>query len=307
MTYDNSDPRSRLTNSPNAAIPEGGFAAAEYVKFYELEPQVADDRQKTWCARGQNFIVALTEAEPGASLTRHGQPDEYVVLLEHKQTDVRISANDEGIKVPGYSLVIVPPGDSEVFAPKGGRIVRLFTTQSRDLAANCANAGAYAAHHPFIPPFEPWPEPVGGYRIRAYSLDVPPTPGRFGRIWRCTTFMVNVFEPFLGPRDTTLLSPHHHDDFEQCSLALEGNFMHHIRWPWTKNIAAWRDDEHVECASPSVCVIPPPSIHTSRWLNQGRHQLVDIFSPPRVDFSIQDGWVLNAEEYPMPQSATSEE
>jgi hypothetical protein len=304
--FDKSDPRSRLAKDAGSSANGDVFAAAEYVKFYESEPQEAGDGCRTWYARGQNFIVALSEAQPGAQLARSGQPDEYVVLLEHADTSVRISANGETLDVPGYSLAIVPPGDSAITVPQGGRIVRLFTTQSHDLAARCSNAGAYETRHPFIPPFEPWPEPVGGYRIRSYSLDVPEKPGRFGKIWRCTTFMVNFFDPFVGPRDTSLLSPHHHDDFEQCSLALEGNFMHHIRWPWTKNMAVWRDDEHVHCGSPSVCVIPPPSIHTSRWLDEGRHQLVDIFSPPRVDFSQQDGWVLNADEYPMPASAKPE-
>lgn len=301
--YDTSDPRSKLA-SPGAAPAAGqGYSPAQYVKFYDIDPQESDATVSTWYARGRNFIVALSETKPGAELSRTGQPDEYMILLEHPETGVTVTAGDESVDVPGYSVVIVPPGDSSVKVPDGGRIVRLFSTVSEDLAAKCANADSYTGPDPRVPEFEPWPEPVGGYRIRPYSLDVPPKEGRFGKIWRCTTFMVNFFDPHMGPRDTALLSPHHHDDFEQCSLALDGTYMHHIRWPWTKDMSEWREDDHELCGAPSVCVIPPPSIHTSRWLDDNRNQLVDIFAPPREDFSLQDGWVLNADEYPMPKNS----
>ncbi len=302
--YAASDPRAALATAKAAPTPvtASGFGASSYALFGESAPQIDDATGRTWLARGQNFIVAYTIARPGAVFERAAQVDEYVLLIEAPEPTATIEAGGETVQVAGAHIAFVPPGDSRITVPDGGEIVRLFTTASADLAALCVNAATYADPAPSIPPLERWPTPPDGFRIRAYDLNVPAQEGRFGRIWRCTTFMVNVFEP-AGPRDPDKLSPHHHDDFEQCSLAMGGSFVHHLRWPWTARLADWRDDEHVTCPAPSIAVIPPRSIHTSASIAPENNLLVDIFSPPRRDFSDMAGWVLNAADYPAPPAA----
>lgn len=299
--FDSSDPRATLAPAPTASAPAAtAFAAAEYGRFYESQPQEDDAQGKSWYFRGQNFIVHYMEAAAGAQLVREDQADEYAILLPDAASAVTIEAGGESRDVAGGQLAFVPPGPSRVSVSAPGRVIRLLTVRAQDLANKCGNAAAYAAPHPNIPPFQPWPAPRDDYAIRTYPLEVPPEPGRFGAIYRCSTLMINMLDLFEGPRDATKLSPHHHDDFEQCSLALKGSFIHYIRWPWTPNLHAWRDDDKEYCASPSVAVIPPPAIHTSRAVGDSTNQLVDIFCPPRVDFSLKPGWVLNADDYPMP-------
>ena len=301
MPYDAKDPRASLAGASGAEskLPTE-FAGADYLKFYETNPDETSPGVKTWYGRGQNLIVAYTEAGEDTIFSRTRQPDEYVLLLPERDMAVEIATGDGVKRVSGHTIAIIPPGESSVRLLAKGRFVRLFTIQSEDLAKKCSNAKSYVTPHPNVAPFKPWPAPRDGYRLRTYSLDVPPQEGRFGRIWRCSTIMVNYLPPQKGPRDATKMSPHVHDDFEQYSLALEGVFMHYLRWPWGTDMNKWRADDHEECRAVSVAVIPPPVIHTTRAVDKNVNQLVDIFCPPRVDFSQKPGWVLNADEYPMP-------
>jgi hypothetical protein len=298
MAYDVSDPRAGLAPAGTAPVVAGGYARAEYARFYETPPQIDAGGVRSWYARGRNFIVDYSDVQDGAVLERAAQPDEYVLLMPDPGIAAEITARGETKRVEGHSLAFVPPGASRIVIRGSGRIVRLFTPRSEDLAALCSNAAGFEAPDPRIPPLQDWPTPPDGFRIRSYTLDVPKEPGRFGRIWRCTTFMVNYLDPAAGPRDVRKMSPHHHDDFEQCSLVLNGAYTHHIRWPWVPDMTVWREDEHEYCGAPSVTVIPPPTVHTSRAEEAG--QMVDIFCPPRRDFSMKPGWVLNADDYPMP-------
>jgi hypothetical protein len=298
--YDKSDPRAALVLASPTTQVQTSYKPAHYARFYESEPQEIGPDGRTWFIRGQNAVIVYSDASPGARFERREQIDEWVLILPRPGTRATVTANNEIQEIEGHSITFVPPGDSTVVLNDGGYVLRLYTTRSTDLAERCVNAIAYKTPDGNIPPLQAWPTPPDGYRIRTYSLDVQDDSGRFGRIWRCTTFMVNFLTSQVGPRDATKLSPHHHDDFEQYSIGVQGAFTHHLRWPWGPDMRLWRKDEHEFCGTPSVAVIPPPALHTTRWIDAGVNQLVDVFSPPRRDFSLQNGWVLNAADYPMP-------
>jgi hypothetical protein len=309
MPYDTTDLRSQLASAPAHTRAAGTNRSAEYFEFLELEPdEVSSAGSRSWFVRSQTSCVDFTIAVAGDRFARQEQPDEYVVLLPAAGSgaagggaSARFTAGDESIDVAAGAVVIVPAGQSELLVTEPGVVVRVLSTRSADLVARCRNRDVYADADPNVAPFSAWPDPPGGARLRAYRLDDhEPSPDRFGRLLRSSTVMVNYFYPDDGPRDPARLSPHHHDDFEQLSLQLEGDYVHHIRTPWTVNLADWREDDHRHCSSPALTIIPPPAIHTSQAVGWERHQLVDLFCPPRLDFSERPGWVLNHDEYPLP-------
>lgn len=211
-----------------------------------------------------------------------------MLLLLDAETACTVTAGGETTPVRGNSLAVIPPGLSRIDVTNG-RAVQIFSTRSADFAALAMNADSYRTPHPHVAPAAALPVPPGGYRVRVYPLDGPVVPGSFGRIWRCTSLMVNYLYPCDGPRDTTSLSPHSHDD---------GDHIHHLRWPWGRDLADWREDVHETVPAPSAAVIPARAVHTTQAVGPGLHQLADIFCPPRQDFA-ESGWVLNADDYPV--------
>ena len=298
--YAKDDIRSTLaTAAPAAAVdPSTPIKPSQWVEFLALPPtSVEAGGSRTWIARAANLVISYTVAKAGDVFTRTGQPDEYTVLQYSESAPIRVIAGGETAEVAEEAFVVVPPGDSVIEVAGDGILIRLFSSVADDLREGALNSAAYDEPDERAAPLVPWPDPVGGYRLRVYRLaDTPIAPGRFGRIFRTTNLMVNFLAEEPGPRDKLKLSPHFHDDFEQISLAVKGAFVHHIRYPWGPDSTQWRADESREIATPSICIIPPPTIHTTQGI--GAHQqLIDIFSAPREDFSAS-GWVLNEKDYP---------
>jgi hypothetical protein len=55
-------------------------------------------------------------------------------------------------------------------------------------------------------------------------------------------------------------------------------------------------------STPSVIIIPATVVHTSRDVGEGESSLYDIFCPPRMDFARKKGFVINENDYPMPDT-----
>lgn len=276
---------------------------ATYARFYETPPQLSSaDGTRTWLARGANFVVAYSEVKEGAVLERAAQDDEYMVFLP--LISARIEAGGSSIDAEPDTLTIVPPGASRITARGAGMLVRVFSNRATDLLALTPNNATYADGAPEIAPLVAWPDPPAGFKLRNYRLADHVKSGSNMRVFRSTNLMINMLAKRTVPRDTTKLSPHQHSDFEQGSLAIGGTYVHHCRYPWLADIATWRDDEHVEVGSPSLMVVPPKVLHTSMNIGNETGWLIDIFAPPRLDFSLKPDMVCNADEYPLPPNAS---
>ncbi|WP_326491518.1 hypothetical protein [Neorhizobium galegae] len=152
--YVQSDPRSNLSNAakPGGTKVHNSYFGSQLALFYETAPQIADANGDTWISRGQNFVVAYSNATEGGIFSRRSQPDEYALIIPDKETSVEITTAEGATVVPGYSVAFVPPGDSSIRVSTGGSVVRLFTPKSEDLAGAASNADAFLGEHPNVPP-----------------------------------------------------------------------------------------------------------------------------------------------------------
>ena len=286
-------------------MPETRPRPASKAEFGKMRPQVVEPKAKTWITRAGNFAVAVSEVEAGAVLARADNPEEYMVILPPHGATARIEAGGDAVDAGEDSLTIVPPGPSKLVATSNGLVARIFSKASGDVIAQAWNNDVYADGAPELAPPDLWPAPYDGYRLRHYPLAqyakadgdrIQP------RVFRSTNMLVNLFVHYKTRRDTTKLSPHWHDDFEQASLTLNGRWVHHMRYNWGPDLSTWIPDDHGEMDTPSVIIIPATAVHTSRDVGEGETSLYDIFCPPRMDFARKKGFVINEDEYPLPDA-----
>jgi len=244
-------------------------------------------------ARGQNFVVQRFDGSGGA---KHAVASDTEVLFIFATGGGTLANADESVQVGPRSFAIAPPGTMELRLDGPARVYALTTGAAEPLWQRAINAGEYAAPDPRVKPVDPQAAAATS-RIRVHPVDGIPFPPGNPRLkfLQTATMSVNWVE-YQGPRNRAQLSPHSHADFQQGSLAIAGDFIHHIRTPWGVDANQWRDDEHIAAGADSLLVIPPELLHTSEGVGDGTHILIDVFAPPREDF-IAKGWVHNASDY----------
>jgi hypothetical protein len=265
-----------------------------------LNGEAAQGPLRRRAVRGQNFLLEWFDASQAATLS-FASGDETMVMLF--TTSGKISGENLTADAPRRSLSIVPAGRYEISLHGAGHGC-ILSTDRKDTPPAALNALSYQRPDTRVAPIGPsWPRTKDARVIQVFEIDKIAAPADNPRLkmFQSATMSINWVD-YDGPRDRTALSPHSHADFEQASLAVAGDFIHHLRVQWGKNANEWRDDEHKRAGSPSVLVIPPDLIHTTEGVGDGHHLLIDIFAPPRRDF-IAKNWVHNAGEYRDPNKA----
>jgi len=250
--------------------------------------------------RGQNFLVQWLGKDITSVTARSHH--EMLLLLPDAGAQVRIGGTTH--ELPARSVCVLPGGGAEVHLSAGNGAA-LVASSRLDLPVNTAvNHSAYVEPDPrIIASDQGYRRRQGAGGVHVIEVDKIAAPADKPRLkmFQTDTLSINWVEYFEA-RDRSQLSPHSHGSFEQGSLAMAGNFIHHLRVNWGPDANDWRDDQHLVAGSPSMITVPVHLIHTTEGVGGGRHLLIDVFSPPREDF-IERGWVANAGDYTRERSA----
>ena len=254
----------------------------------------ADAGRQRPAARGQNFFVEWLEC--GGTAAHHAIDTTCEAMLLLPSHAAAIEHGGRRTSAPARSVCILPPGSSRLYMAAGARCAVL-TSLAPGARTDAANEAAYATLDSRIVPGDRACAALAGDTVRVLPMDEVSAPADNPRLKFLQTHTLSInWVEYQGPRNRAALSPHAHSNFEQGSLALAGNFVHHLRAPWGPDANAWQDDRHEAMGSPSLLVVPVELIHTSEGVGPGHHLLIDIFCPPRADF-IAKGWMANASDY----------
>lgn len=99
----------------------------------ERDPDlVSAGASRTWSVCGRNFVVAITQLEPGDRLTEHDVRDEYVLLVRDHAVVVVEHDGCAPVSVSEPALVVVPAGTSTAHARTSTTVTRVFTARSTE-------------------------------------------------------------------------------------------------------------------------------------------------------------------------------
>src|SRR5690606_20655329 len=105
-------------------------------------------------------------------LTWHDDVYEHMVGVVEGEVDITSSAGSG--QASADAVAIVPPGESAIVARTLAKVFRVFAPAPEQLKDVCLNWGSYDTPRHNVAPFELWPEPVDGYKLRIYQYaDMP--------------------------------------------------------------------------------------------------------------------------------------
>lgn len=271
--------------------------------FVAFDAETPMEGNKVQRARGQNFIVDWIDMQNGRPHRLTNAEEAMLILIN---VAASVDVDGQSFDVDERSVSILPPGDAIITVPANGQMVLLRSAFGEEDASQCLNRDFYAVPDPRVAAAQRHELRPNMQGFRTYQIDtVKPASGRSRlKMLQSATMSINWVE-YEGPRDRTRLSPHSHDDFEQGSLAIRGDYVHHLRVPWGPDSTLWRDDLHLSAPAPSLTIFPPGLVHTTQGEGDHHHLLLDVFCPVRTDFRAK-GWIDNAKEYLEPSPADNQ-
>lgn len=270
--------------------------------------QIFDDASSTqigsarrWLMRAQNFIVEWLQVGSTTETIQVESKNETMVLMPDRGGVIHC-AGKPAVHAAAGTVCIVPAGPYSIALEQGASYGVIASSRTDINMDDMLNAAAYVPPDPRIDPIRtPYRRQVNQGEVQVLQMDEIASPADKPRLKIIQTETLSInWVAYEGPRKRSQLTPHKHASYEQGSLAIRGNYQHHLRVQWGNDANLWQDDEHCAAPSPSLLVIPVHLIHTSEGVGDDAHLLIDIFSPPRADF-IAKGWVYNAGDYAQDQ------